>query len=70
MKKGFTRKIGICLFVFVFLQGGMNCFAQTESITITTYYPSPYGVYRQLTLSPTDVIDPGAALCQQRDDVL
>jgi hypothetical protein len=25
-----------------------------ETITITTYYPAPYGVYRHLRLSPTD----------------
>jgi len=24
------------------------CFSQSEQITITTYYPSPYGVYKQL----------------------
>ncbi|RKY30351.1 MAG: hypothetical protein DRP68_06240, partial [Candidatus Omnitrophota bacterium] len=34
--------------------GGLYCFAQEgggggeESITVTTYYPSPYGVYNQL----------------------
>jgi len=35
------------------------CFAQGESeqLTITTYYPSPYGVYKQLRLFPND--DPG-----------
>ena len=27
---------------------------QEESITITTYYPSPYGVYKNLRLYPTD----------------
>jgi hypothetical protein len=27
--------------------------AQNESLTITTYYPSPYGVYRCLKLNPT-----------------
>jgi hypothetical protein len=32
------------------------CFAQsnqTESLTITTYYPAPYGVYRNLKLNPS-----------------
>jgi hypothetical protein len=27
---------------------------RTESITITTYYPAPYGVYRNLKLSPSN----------------
>jgi hypothetical protein len=33
------------------------CFAQsnyTESLTITTYYPAPYGVYRNLRLHPSE----------------
>jgi len=34
----------------------IDCFAQfgNETITITTYYPSPYGVYRNLELFPSD----------------
>lgn len=32
-----------------------------EEITITTYYPSPYGVYKQLRMYPTDDFVPGAA---------
>jgi hypothetical protein len=34
------------------------CFAQSnqsETLTITTYYPSPYGVYRNLKLSPSNL---------------
>jgi hypothetical protein len=58
-----VRKIPAVLFVlfFVFLS---FCFAQsnyTESLTITTYYPAPYGVYRHLRLNPTDDFTPGAA---------
>jgi hypothetical protein len=34
----------------------------TESLTITTYYPSPYGVYRNLKLNPTEVTPSGPAL--------
>ncbi|MCK4810227.1 MAG: hypothetical protein KAS99_04745 [Candidatus Omnitrophica bacterium] len=30
-----------------------QCFSQ-ESITLTTYYPSPYGVYKELRLYPND----------------
>ena len=43
---------------------GINvCFAQgpDDSITITTYYPSPHGVYRTLRLYPNDGIDPAVA---------
>lgn len=29
-----------------------------EQITLTTYYPAPYGVYKQLKLNPTDDFDP------------
>lgn len=36
-----------------------------ESITITTYYPSPYGVYKQLRLSPTDDFVPYAACANE-----
>lgn len=43
----------------IFLAAGV-AMAQ-ESITITTYYPSPYGVYKQLRLSPTDDFVPYAA---------
>ncbi len=36
------------VFVYMILFSGVSfCFAQ-EQITITTYYPSPYGVYREL----------------------
>ena len=46
------------ILVFIFnLFLSIACFAQsnyTESLTITTYYPAPYGVYRNLKLNPTD----------------
>lgn len=35
------------------------CFAEDETLTITTYYPSPYGVYRNLRLNPGN--EPGAS---------
>ena len=47
--------------IFGFLALGLfslNCFSQSESITLTTYYPSPYGVYRILRLFPRSA--PGA----------
>ncbi|MDP2923503.1 MAG: hypothetical protein Q8O30_07280 [Candidatus Omnitrophota bacterium] len=31
-------------------------FSQTESITITTYYPAPFGVYQNLRLFPTTTV--------------
>jgi hypothetical protein len=34
----------------------------TESLSITTYFPAPYGVYRYLRLSPTDVVPSAPAL--------
>ena len=37
----------IFLVIFVFALFNL-CFAADESITITTYYPSPYGEYNQL----------------------
>jgi len=36
------------------------CFSQ-EQMTITTYYPAPYGVYNTLRLFPHDTYTPGAA---------
>ncbi|MFA5145062.1 MAG: hypothetical protein WC723_03540 [Candidatus Omnitrophota bacterium] len=52
------RKLG---FLVVFILGLFNlCLAAEESITITTYYPSPYGsynqveVHRSVTYKPVD----------------
>lgn len=36
-------------------------FAWAEQTTLTTYYPAPYGVYRQIRLYPTDDFTPGGA---------
>jgi len=47
IKKTLILGIGVLL-AFVFL-----CFAQEEKITITTYYPSPYGVYNTMRLFPS-----------------
>ncbi|MDI6758423.1 MAG: hypothetical protein QMD94_01935 [Candidatus Omnitrophota bacterium] len=45
----FFRNVGLVLAAgLIFVFGVLSCFAQEESITITTYYPSPYGSYRQL----------------------
>jgi len=44
------------LMILAFLLMAVPSFAQSgnETITITTYYPSPYGVYRNLELYPSD----------------
>jgi hypothetical protein len=45
---------------------------QSETLTITTYYPSPYGVYRNLRLSPSDepqgsAVQPGVMYFNRTD---
>jgi len=47
------KAVILCIFMLSVI---VSCFAQTinETITITTYYPSPYGVYRNLQLFPSD----------------
>ena len=43
--------------VFLVLTFSLPAFATDESITITTYYPSPYGVYNQLAANRLAVGD-------------
>ncbi|MFH1201811.1 MAG: hypothetical protein V1674_02845 [Candidatus Omnitrophota bacterium] len=49
-----TRRIrlGIAVYflfsIFYFLCFSISAFAQAESVTLTTYYPSPYGEYNRL----------------------
>lgn len=52
------KNLFLCLaFIFVFCS---LSFAQSdETITITTYYPSPYGVYKILRLYPDSEPKPG-----------
>jgi len=40
--------ISLLMFLFCSL-----AYSQTENITITTYYPAPYGEYQQVKLTPT-----------------
>jgi len=45
-----------------------NAFCQTptsETVTITTYYPAPYGEYRELALTPSDDFTPGASCSKE-----
>ncbi|MFA5271154.1 MAG: hypothetical protein WC412_02285 [Candidatus Omnitrophota bacterium] len=55
MVKLFFAPIFLVLAFFISLPG----FAQTETLTITTYYPAPFGVYRNLRLFPTPTADAG-----------
>jgi len=51
-----TKKILILFFLFSLLCALFsltNALAQQDNITITTYYPSPYGVYKRLRLHPS-----------------
>jgi|GEM_PF-6130848 len=42
-----------CLVLFMIFFMGANAFSQnTETVTISTYYPSPYGVYQSIRLFP------------------
>jgi len=65
-------KRAILLFLSIFLAGALvitvSSFAQQspEQITITTYYPSPYGVYKNLMLYPYAVSDGDNCLATQR----
>ncbi len=53
-------KLKISLMHLFFLSMPCLLFAQTnEQISITTYYPSPYGVYSMLRLNPRTDISPG-----------
>lgn len=52
------KKIWILVGMILF---GFMSFAFAEEITITTYYPSPHGVYRTLRLYPTDAFTPGGS---------
>lgn len=47
LKRGLVRSLVLVSFLFY-----LPCFAQEESVTITTYYPSPYGVYKEMRLHP------------------
>jgi len=46
------HRIVIFIGLILFLGAGL-CFAEDETLTITTYYPAPYGVYKTLRLYPS-----------------
>ncbi len=54
MYKNKLFRVMILVLVFLISTSIVSqCFSQ-ESITITTYYPAPYGVYKELRLYPND----------------
>ncbi len=56
------------LYLFLFFIGAtllFFCNANAEDITITTYYPAPYGVYKTLRLYPHDDFVSGGACANQ-----
>jgi hypothetical protein len=61
----------IILFSITIILVGASLWAQsnqTQSLTFTTYYPAPYGVYRALRLLPNNAFNPGDD-CGQEGDV-
>jgi hypothetical protein len=54
MKKRIVKFLLALLLLFLCI-ARQTAAAQTESITITTYYPAPYGVYQNLRLFPSTV---------------
>jgi hypothetical protein len=52
-----SRTLGFCILM---LSVTMVCFAQSnreESLVFTTYYPAPYGVYKNVKLTPSEQPD-------------
>jgi hypothetical protein len=65
-----NKTIFIALIVFLAVaMFNLPCFAQTtEQLDITTYYPSPTGVYQQLRLFPKDFDT--TAICNGKEGTL
>jgi hypothetical protein len=47
-----------CIFILSLTTACLAQFNQTESISITTYYPAPYGVYKNIRIIPSNESDP------------
>ncbi|MBN2482957.1 MAG: hypothetical protein JXD21_01985 [Candidatus Omnitrophica bacterium] len=60
--KDIIIKTLVCVMVLI---GGYNAslYAQSEELTITTFYPSPYGIYRVVKLEPSDAIGGAGGGC-------
>lgn len=52
------RNLSLFLAVCLLLGEAAGVSAQDETITITTYYPSPYGVYKNLRIYPNNEYTP------------
>ena len=56
------KKKIIILAALLLLGVSRAAFAQgTDTVTVTTYYPAPYGEYKELRLTPRDDVDPTAS---------
>jgi hypothetical protein len=63
-----NKKLIIGILVIIILLHA-KAFSQTqETLTVTTYYPSPRGVYKTLRLYPTDDYAPGGA-CSNKGEM-
>lgn len=51
----YVKLSGIVLMFLLFLSSPGFSQTQTEQLVITTYYPSPFGSYRQLGVTDTDI---------------
>jgi len=71
---GMLKKILFSIAGFLFTFSGLSFAADGESITISTYYPAPYGVYQKIRLYPTSVpttsVDRGLMYYNTTDNLL
>jgi len=61
-----VKVLSVFLFICLFLNG-YSFAGNSDTITVVTYYPSPYGVYKVLRLYPTDDYTPGTACTHEGD---
>ena len=53
---GFYRKKSFALWLFLILMLPVFVSAQEETITVTTYHPSPLGIFHSFNLYPNDTV--------------
>ncbi|MBU2541148.1 MAG: tail fiber domain-containing protein [Candidatus Omnitrophica bacterium] len=68
----FKNKVLLLVIVMLlaFFFHSASSFAATEQLSITTYYPAPHGVYKELTLYPNDDFATGAACAANEEGTL
>ncbi len=49
----FVKIPALCFILFLSFNAGFVFAQQEEKLTITTYYPSPYGIYQNLRMNPS-----------------